>query len=133
MFLGSYKPSFDAKTRRIALPKKIRESLTLDETILSFGFEKCIFGFSKSDWERESQRRVQDPLTDRKSRDVRRFIFSGAEHVVLDNQGRIVLSDSLCQYAKITTPVVVGAGDHFEIWDEENWNREKKKLEEVVL
>lgn len=133
MFLGSYKPSFDAKTRRIALPKKIREYLNEDETILSFGFEKCIFGFSRKAWQKESERQLEQPLTDRKSRDIRRFIFSGAEHVLLDSQGRIVLSDVLCQYAKIGKPVVVGAGDHFEIWDEKNWDEERHKLEEVIL
>lgn len=133
MFLGSYKPSFDPKSRRIALPKKIRENLTKDETILSFGFEKCIFGYSMPTWQEESEKRIGEPLTDRKSRDVRRLFFSGAEHITLDNQGRFVLPDALCQYAALTTPIIVGAGDHFEIWDEKNWNLEKQKIEEVVL
>lgn len=133
MFLGSYKTSFDAKSRRIALPKKIRDYLNGDETILSFGFEKCIFGFSQAAWQKESTRQLEQPLIDRKSRDIRRFIFSSAEHVVLDNQGRFVLPDGLCKYAKIGKPIVIGAGDHFEIWNEKNWDKERHKLEEVVL
>ena len=133
MFLGSYKTSFDEKSRRIALPKKIRASLDGNETILSFGYEKCIFGFTLSAWQSEADRNLQQPLTEKKSRQVRRFIFSSAEHVLLDDQGRFVLPEPLQQYGKIQNPIVVGAGDHFEIWDENIWNEEKQKLDEVVL
>lgn len=133
MFLGSYTPSFDQKSSRLALPKKIRSDLKSNEIILSFGFEQCLFGFDLKSWQKESGRQLQIPITNKKSRDVRRFLFSSAEHLRLDNQGRIVLSDTLLYFAKITKPIVIGAGDHFEIWDEYIWNRKRKTLEEVVL
>ncbi len=133
MFLGSYRPSFDAKSRRFALPKKIRLELNNDEIILSLGFEKCIFGFNPENWQAEAEKQLETPITSRSARDTRRFLFSSAQHLILDNQGRFILPDDLCQFAKIGKPVVIGAGDHFEIWDELNWNRQKTKLEEVVL
>lgn len=133
MFLGSYKPSFDVKSRRIALPKKVRIYLDGNETILSFGFEKCIFGFSKQQWEAEASRQLSNPLTDKKSRDIRRFLYSSAQQVTGDEQGRYILPEELCRYANINQPVVIGAGDHFEIWDEEQWDKERKNLERVVL
>ena len=133
MFLGSYRPSFDAKSRRFALPKKIRSELNNDQIILSLGFEKCIFGFDPDNWETEAKKQLETPITSRTARDTRRFLFSSAQHLILDNQGRFILPDDLCQFAKISKPVVVGAGDHFEIWDEVIWNRQKTKLEEVVL
>ncbi len=133
MFLGSYKPSFDAKSRRFALPKKIRTELKNDQVILSLGFDKCIFGFDPNSWDREAKKQLEQPITDKSARDTRRFLFSSAEHIVLDNQGRFILPDNLCKFAKISKPVVIGAGDHFEIWDENNWSREKNILEEVVL
>ena len=133
MFLGSYRPSFDAKSRRFALPKKIRLELVNDQIILSLGFEKCIFGFNPENWQAEAEKQLETPITSRSARDTRRFLFSSAQHLVLDNQGRFILPDDLCRFAKIGKPVVIGAGDHFEIWDELNWNRQKTKLEEVVL
>ena len=132
MFLGSWEPSFDQTSRRIALPKKIREYLATSEIILSFGFEKCIFGFDIQAWEKESQKRLSEPLTDRSSRDLRRLFFSTAESVRLDDQGRFVIPGSLLEYAQIEKPTVIGAGDHFEIWDEEHWSEHKKKLGEVL-
>jgi MraZ protein len=133
MFLGSYRPSFDAKTRRFALPKKIRLELENDEVVLSFGFDACVFGFDPNSWEAEAKKRLDEPITSKSARNTRRFLFSSAQYLVLDNQGRFILPDDLCKFAKIIKPVVIGAGDHFEIWDDHVWMREKKKLEEVVL
>jgi MraZ protein len=129
MFLGSYKPSFNLNSKRVALPKKIRDYLATSEFILSLGFEKCIFGFDIKAWEKESARSVGLPLTERSARDIRRFIFSGAEVIKLDDQGRFVIPSSLLKYAQIKKPIIIGAGDHFEIWDEVIWQRHKVKLQ----
>ena len=129
MFLGSYEPSFDLTSRRLALPKKIRDYLATSEIILSYGFEKCIFGFDTKSWETESAKQLNHPITDRDARDTRRFFFSSARAVTLDFQGRIVIPGDLFEYAKIQKPVIIGAGDHFEIWNSENWHRQKLKLQ----
>lgn len=129
MFLGSYIPSFDKHSRRIALPKKIRDYLATSEVILSFGFEKCLFGFDTKSWEEESKKQLALPLTERHPRDIRRFVFANATIIQLDDQGRFVIPGNYLEYAQIAKPVVVGAGDHFEIWDETNWKKELKRLE----
>lgn len=131
MFLGSWEPSFDPNTRRVALPKKIREYLATSEIILSFGFEKCVFGFDTQAWKKESAQRLSEPLTDRSSRDLRRLFFSTAESVRLDDQGRFVIPGYLLEYAQIEKPVIIGAGDHFEIWDWANWEKHKGSLGEA--
>ena len=122
MFLGSYEPSFDLNLRRIALPKKIRDYLATSKIILSFGFEKCIFGFDTEAWQKESQKQLEVSLSQRSGRDIRRFFFSSAVIVKLDDQGRFVIPDDLLHYAEIAKPIVIGAGDHFEIWNEANWH-----------
>ena len=132
MFLGSYRPSFDLNSRRIALPKKIREYLKSNEIILSFGFEKCIFGFDTQTWQKQSEKQLGRPITDRVSRDIRRFFFATAEHIRLDDQGRFVIPGQLLEYAEVKSPIIIGAGDHFEIWDEVNWNAHKLTLGEEV-
>ena len=129
MFLGSYIPSFDKQLRRIALPKKIRDYLATREVILSFGFEKCLFGFDTKSWEEESKKQLALTLTERHPRDIRRFIFANATIIQLDDQGRFVIPGNYLEYAQIAKPVVIGAGDHFEIWDEVNWKKELKRLE----
>ena len=128
MFLGSYEPSFDKKTRRIALPKKIRDYLAKNEIILSFGFENCIFGFDTKNWQKQAKQELSRPITHRGARDTRRFLFAAAELVTFDDQGRFVIPDSLLKFAKIEKPIVVGAGDHFEIWNLESWQKHKSNL-----
>lgn len=129
MFLGSYTPSFDINLRRIALPKKIREYLATSEVVLSFGFEKCLFGFDVKAWQAESERQLSLPITQRRSRDLRRFLFGHATYLKLDDQGRFVIPGNLLDYAQIKIPIIVGAGDHFEIWDIKNWQKERLQLE----
>lgn len=128
MFLGSWEPSFDKLNRRIALPKKIRGYLATSELILTFGFEKCIFGFDTKAWEKESKKQLELPLTDRVARSNRRLFFSSAERVILDAQGRFVIPGDLHKFAKIQKPIIIGAGDHFEIWDRQKWLRQKEIL-----
>mgnify|MGYP001568013186 CR=1 FL=1 len=129
MFLGSWEPSFDKLTRRIALPKKIRDYLATGQIILSYGFEKSIFGFDTKSWEKESKNLLERSLTDRDARNTRRYLFSSAELVRVDAQGRIVIPSNLLEYAKIQKPIIIGAGDHFEIWDIQSWHRVKSKLQ----
>ena len=129
MFLGSWEPSFDRLTRRIALPKKISDYLATGKLILSYGFEKCIFGFDTKSWEKESKKQLDRPITDRDARDTRRFFFSAAEPVRIDAQGRVVIPTSLLEYAQIKKPIIIGAGDHFEIWDVANWQQEQLRLQ----
>lgn len=129
MFLGSYIPSFDKQSRRVALPKKIRDYLATSEVILSFGFEKCLFGFDIETWQKESEKQLALPLTERHSRNIRRFVFANATVIKLDDQGRFVIPGNYLEYAQIAEPVVVGAGDHFEIWNKNNWHKELKRLE----
>src|SRR3989344_3280511 len=129
MFLGSYTPSFDLSSRRIALPKKIRAYLAKNEIILSYGFEKCLFGFDTTTWQKEAEKQLESSLFERRPRDIRRFLFASATIIQLDRQGRFVIPDNLQKYARITKPIIIGAGDHFEIWDEFIWKRELAKLE----
>jgi len=122
MFLGEYQPNLTDGSR-LALPKKLREQILGDEVVLSRGFEKCIFVYDKQDWINESQKQIDNPITDSKTRDLRRYMFAGAVDSKLDSQGRIVVPANLLSYAGLEKNItVIGAGDHIEIWNTENWN-----------
>jgi len=121
LFLGEYDHALDERGR-ITLPRKIREELDARELILTRGFDTCIFGFDRASWEREAGKHLETPVTDMQARSLRRYLFSGAQKADIDKLGRILLPAQLKEYASISRNVVViGAGDHFEIWDTEHW------------
>lgn len=129
MFLGEYQTNFSGKGR-VILPKKFRKELeSSKELVLSRGFEGCIWGFTKEGFAKEATQQLEVSASDKKARDLRRYIFSTAEEVALDEQGRFVIPGPLLQYAKLSYDVVIiGTGDHIEIWQPNNW---KKVLEGI--
>lgn len=128
MFLGEYQPNI-TEGSRIALPKKLRDQINGDEVILSRGFEKCIFLYAKDDWVNEAQKQVENPISDVKTRDLKRYMFASATESAIDAQGRIVIPLSLKSYAAIDKKTcVVGAGDHIEIWETDAWVEHLEKI-----
>jgi len=128
MFLGEYQPNI-TEGSRIALPKKLRDQITGDEVILSKGFEECIFVYDKEDWTYESEKQIENPITDLKTRDLKRYMFAGALEATIDAQGRIVVPQNLRDYAKIDKKLsIIGAGDHIEIWDSTKWSAYLAKI-----
>lgn len=122
MFLGQYQPNI-TEGSRVALPKKLRDQITGDEIILSRGFEPCIFVYDRNDWEKETLKQIENPITEAKTRDLKRYMFAAAVDVEIDAQGRFVIPASLKDYAQLKTEVtVIGAGDHVEIWDKSIWD-----------
>lgn len=121
LFLGEYDHVLDDRGR-VTLPRKLRQELTRDEVIVSRGFDTCIFVFDREQWEKEAEKHIEASLTEEKAREIRRYLFSAAENIEVDRLGRIILPTQLKEYAHILKDVVVvGAGDHFEIWNKEEW------------
>lgn len=130
MFLGEYHHIIDDRGR-LSLPKKMRVLLEEEPVILTKGFEECIMGYRKSKWEAQTSEQLATSVSDRIARDLRRYMFSGAVSVEADKLGRIVLPLGLKQYARLSSSVtVIGAGDHFEIWDTGVWESYVKALEQ---
>ena len=128
MFLGEYQPNI-TEGSRIALPKKLRDQIRGEEVILSRGFEKCIFVYDKEDWLAESNKQIENPITDSRTRDIKRYMYAGATEAAIDNQGRIVIPSNLTDYADVDKQTaVIGAGDHIEIWDLESWKQHLEKI-----
>lgn len=122
MFLGTFTPNLMEKGR-IALPKKIREELTGKRVVLTIGFEVCIFGFSQATWEETVNPELHRPLfSDKEGRDLRRKMCAWAVNIELDAQGRLVIPTDMLEFAHIQANlVIIGAGDHFEIWSNSVW------------
>ena len=130
MFLGEYQQNFTGRGR-VVLPKKIRQELKEGNTIiLSRGFEGCVWGFTPEGFEEESKKQLQFSATEERARYLRRYLFSASVPVELDVQSRFVIPSALLIYAKLERwVVIIGAGDHFEIWNKSNWEKHLKEIE----
>ena len=121
MFLGTFTPAL-AQTGQVALPTKLRTALGSDRAFITTGFDKCINGFSVTDWNKISDQELTKPLSTEDGRKIRHQMFAKAVEVDLDDQGRFVIPENLRNYAGINKDLVfVGAGDHFEIWSKDEW------------
>src|SRR4030042_3136545 len=122
MFLGSFEPNLMDKGR-VALPKKIREELGSTRLVLTIGFEKCIFGFAERTWEDVTRPELTRPLfSDKEGRDLRRKMYAEAINIDLDAQGRFIIPKNMLDFSEIIDSlVIIGAGDHFEIWNKNKW------------
>lgn len=133
LFLGEYTHNMTDRNR-VALPKRIRVEIEGYEVILSRGFENCIYGFDRERWHHMANQQLSIQLNEEKGRQLRRQIFASAMILELDSQGRVVLPEVLLEHAglkgKVGEPVaIIGAGDHFEMWEEGRWRSESEKLE----
>src|SRR5687767_1889929 len=124
MFLGSYKTYFNGKNRLI-LPKKIRNELGDQERFfVVMGEDGEIWGLDKENWNNLTAGILDKPLSTAEGRDERRKLFSFADECFLDRQGRFILPGEFVEKALLQEEVVIiGAGDHFEIWNKEKWSQ----------
>ncbi len=131
LFLGEFVQNVVGT--RIAVPKKIREQIKSRNFVLAKGFERCLFGYATEKWEEVSASQTNSSLSDIKARDLKRYLYSGSHELEFDGQGRIVVPETLRQYAGIKDEVtVIGAGDHFEIWDTRIWRSHLTALEATL-
>lgn len=128
MFLGEYNTKFSGKGR-VILPHKFRQELKAKEIILSRGFEECIWGFDLKDFEEEAKSTLEISATEERARYMRRYLFSGSESVELDRQGRIIIPSTLLDFASVKKEVtIIGAGDHFEVWNTKKWMKHISRI-----
>lgn len=127
VFFGEYEVSFSAPGR-IVLPKKVRELLKGNIFILTKGFDYCLSGFDKSEWEDKAKDLLQVSLLEAEDIQKRRMLFSSTVHVEIDDQGRFVIPKSLLEFGGLDKrALIIGVGDHFEIWEPETWKAYKNK------
>lgn len=128
VFYGEYLVS-SSGANRFVLPKKIRELLKGDIFILTKGFDFCLNGYDREDWEKRINNLFFQPLISKEQLEKQRFIFSSMSYTEIDNQGRFVIPKSLLQFSSIKDKaIIIGVGDHFEIWNENKWRQYEKKL-----
>jgi len=121
MFLGRHERGLDSKGRLI-LPAAHRDALGDDSAIVTYGLDHCLFVFPSTQFEVWRQKIRDLPLTDPLGRLLRRHIFSAADEVTPDGQGRINLLPHLRTYAGLDGQVIIAGMDNYiEIWNAQRW------------
>ncbi len=123
MFLGKFITTFSGKNR-IILPKKFRQEVKDGVIYLIEGFDGGLWGFNSDKWGVEAGKRLAEDLTSTTGRRERRKFFSSAEICVLDGQGRFIIPETMIVRAKLKEQIlIVGTGDHFEIWEPNQYQK----------
>ena len=120
MFMGEYHHTIDEKGR-IIIPSKIRDILGND-AIATRGLDNCLYIYRLDDF-KELVLKYKELPNIKDTRNYMRFFLSGAVQIIFDKQGRINIEKRLIDFATLKKEcVIIGVGDHVEIWDKENWN-----------
>lgn len=120
MFTGEYHHNLDTKGRMI-IPVKFREELS-GEFFVTRSFDGCLSMYAPAEWKVLEDKLTSLPMANDKARKLRRFLLGGAASCEMDKQGRILLPQNLRKEAKLEKDVIlVGVGDHVEIWPSEKW------------
>jgi MraZ protein len=126
VFYGEYSHSIDRKGRLI-LPSKFREVAKanfIEKFFVTRGLDKCLFMFSEEEWRSQEQKFKSISFTKQQARTFNRIYFSGAQEVIPDKQGRILLPQYLKDFAQIKRDVlIVGVSNRIEIWSKDLWEK----------
>ncbi len=122
MFMGEYNHSIDVKGR-VIIPSKFRELLG-EHFIVTKGLDGCLWIFPDSEWDEFSGKLHDLPVANKDARKFTRFFLAGACEAETDKQGRILIPQSLREYAGLEKDVcLVGTGSRVEIWNKELWEK----------
>ena len=121
MLTGEFNHSIDSKGRLI-IPSKLRESLG-EHFVITKGMDGCLFLYPDNEWKAFEEKLRALPLTNKNARTFTRFFVAGATNCELDKQGRILVPQTLREFAGLEKEVVLtGNLDRIEIWSKEKWS-----------
>ena len=129
MFLGGeYRHGLDEK-RRVSLPARLRGSVK--RFVLARGLEECLSLYTEDAWKKLLEKLQDLPVSNKtQARAFKRLLISGATSADVDGQGRLLVPESLGQYAGIEKEVmIIGMETHVEIWSLEKWNSYRRSAE----
>lgn len=132
MFRGRYEHTIDSKGR-ISIPSKFREILNgkYDDRLVITNFDHCLVAFPQDEWSTLFEQKIGSFSIMRKEMSAfLRFFYSSAIDCNIDKQGRLLVPQTLRDYANLQKDVVlVGEGRFIEIFAKERWEEEARKIE----
>ncbi|PIR62475.1 MAG: division/cell wall cluster transcriptional repressor MraZ [Candidatus Pacebacteria bacterium CG10_big_fil_rev_8_21_14_0_10_42_12] len=127
MLVGNYHHSLQSK-RRLAIPASFRKELG-ENAMITRGIEQCLNILPFNIWSDLTKNLGSNPLAGADSRNFRRLLGHEAYELEYDSQGRVVIPQSLIEWASLSkTVVVAGSINWIEVWDVELY---KNALEDL--
>lgn len=125
MLLGEHKQAIDEKGG-LLLPSQY-SVLLASGIVVTRGFERNLMLFPHDGWQLFAHKVLNQPLSFRNSRALRRRLFSNAAVLNIDPYGRIHIPSALRDFAELQGEVVLaGMYDYLEIWDIRHWLPEQE-------
>ncbi len=129
MFRGVQHINMDAKGR-LAMPARQREPLMSrceGQIVVTIDTQTaCLVIYPLPEWERIEQEIQGLPSLKPAVRRFQRLVLGYATDLELDANGRILLPQSLREYARLDKKLVlVGQGNKLELWSEDLWLAER--------
>lgn len=123
--MGEYNYAIDDKGR-LNFPAKFRDQMG-SEFVVTRWLDECLVAFPEEEWQRITEILKSKSMV--KTRDIQRFLYSAAEQVSPDKQGRILLGNALRTHAKLDKETtVIGVGNYAEIWNTAAWQQKQQQL-----
>jgi MraZ protein len=127
MLIGKYTHDLDPK-KRLTLPSKWRTDLG-KKVVVTSGLDNSLFVFPIKEWEVVAKNLSQTSFGNLDSRSFNRFILGNAFETDVDAAGRIVIPDTLKDFAHLSDKVVLaGMYSRIELWDEKAWESNIAKV-----
>ncbi len=127
MLIGKYTHDLDPK-KRLTLPSKWRTDLG-KKVVVTNGLDNSLFVFPIKEWEVVAEKLSASGFGNQDSRSFNRFILGNAFETDVDAAGRIVIPDTLKEFAHLSGKVVLaGMYSRIELWDEDRWTANISKV-----
>ena len=131
-FRGHFEHTLDAKNR-LSIPARFRASFSAG-VVLAKDPEPCMAVWTPDTHEAIIERALGglNPMGSQ-YRKVSRFYQGNSFETDLDASGRVILPPPLLGHAGIAKEVVVvGVGDHLEVWSDERWREQQQALDAEI-
>jgi MraZ protein len=121
---GTHRCTLDAKNG-LTLPKAVREQMGEQDTLfITLGSDHCVWLTTAAGLEKLTDRLEKSPAVEDDAKVARRRYFAQTERVTVDKNGYVVVPAALLESAGLKQDaVLIGVGDHLELWDTQRWHK----------
>ncbi|MBC8335614.1 MAG: hypothetical protein H8E29_10135 [Anaerolineales bacterium] len=133
MFYGQYTSQIDTN-RSITLPGYFLNELAGNIYMIQ-GFDRNLIIMSENSFTKLYQRVIGLNMADPLVRLLARLLLGNTVLTQLKEADKMQLSERLSDYAELSEEnqaVLVGQGDHVEIWSQPNWEKQNLDLQDSV-
>lgn len=126
-FIGTYECKIDDKGRLKVPSSLIKQMEGFEEktfVVKRSVFQECLEVYPMNVWDKQMDKINKLNRFIKKNADFIRMFTAGVKTVELDSAGRLQISKDLTHFASLSKEIVVtSAGELFEIWDKEAYEK----------